>query len=55
MGKIKKIKASQTARKVPLDQQIEDDRIAKQRNRNKVRIRKDEDDKVSSSFFNNVI
>ncbi|KAK9694672.1 Bystin [Popillia japonica] len=49
MGKIKKIKASQTARKVPLDQQIEDDRIAKQRNRNKVRIRKDEDDKFVDS------
>ncbi|KAI4465508.1 bystin [Holotrichia oblita] len=49
MGKIKKIKVSQTTRKVPLDQQIEDDRIAKHRNRNKVRIRKDEDDKFVDS------
>lgn len=46
MGKIKKIKASQRATKIPLDQQIEEENLTKHKNRNKLRFRKDDDDQV---------
>ena len=50
MGKAKKIKVSKKETgqpKIGLADEIEDDKIAKMKNRNKVRIRTDEDEEVS--------
>lgn len=47
MGKTKKIKPSQAANKVPLEQDIEDAKFVKPKNRNKIRFRKDEDEQVA--------
>lgn len=46
MGKAKKLKPSQAGKKVPLEQEIEDAKFAKPKNRNKTRLRKDDDEQV---------
>lgn len=46
MGKAKKLKPSQAAKKVPLEQDIEDAKFTKPKNRNKIRLRKDDDEQV---------
>lgn len=46
MGKTGRPKPSQVGTKVPLDQQITDSRIAKSKNRNKIRLRQDETEEV---------
>lgn len=46
MGKSKRIKVSKNNSKVPLDQQIEESQTVKSKNRNKIRVTKDEDDEV---------
>lgn len=50
MGKTKKLKPSQVGQKVPLEQDIEDAKFVKPKNRNKVRLRKDDDEEVNSLF-----
>ena len=55
MGKAKKIKVSKSEMKQPkmaLGDQIEEGKIAKSKNRQKNRIRKEDDDKVIHVFFN---
>lgn len=48
MGKAKKIKPSRRAgAKVALGDDIESSKYAKSKNRNKIRLRKDEDEEVS--------
>lgn len=47
MPKIKRSKAAQGISKVPLEQQLEDHQFAKPKNRNKIRLRKDDEEKVS--------
>lgn len=51
MGKTKKMKLSQMANKVPLEQDIQDARIAKNKNRNKIRLRQVEDEQVNQQHF----
>lgn len=46
MGKTKKMKPSQMANKVPLELEIQNACIAKSKDRNKIRLRQDEDEKV---------
>lgn len=46
MGKAKKLKVSQQGPKMALDKQIEESETVKAKNRNKIRFRQDEDDKV---------
>lgn len=46
MGKTKKMKPSQIGNKVPLEQDIQNSRIAKSKNRNKIRLRQDEEEQV---------
>lgn len=48
MGKIKNAKPSQMVNKIPLEQDIHNVRIAKGKNRNKIRLRQDEEEKVST-------
>ena len=48
MGKAKRLKPSQMGTKVPLDQDIEDTKFAKSKNRNKIRLRQDEEEQVSN-------
>lgn len=59
MGKAKRIKPSQIGVKATLEQDIEDAKFAKNKNRNKIRLRKDEDDQVSSvnsiRVFTNIV
>lgn len=55
MGKAKKIKVSRSEMKQPkmaLSDQIEKGKIAKSKNRQKNRVRKEDDDKVIFVFFN---
>ena len=55
MGKAKKIKISRSEMKQPkmaLGDQIEEEKIAKSKNRQKNRVRKEDDDKVIFVFFN---
>lgn len=47
MGKLKRVKGSKPIKNVALDQQIEDDNLAKIKNRSKERFRKDGDESVS--------
>lgn len=49
MGKTKKINAAPVA-KVPLEQDIQNSRIAKSKNRNKIRLRQNEEEQVFLSF-----
>ncbi|KAL3282544.1 hypothetical protein HHI36_005724 [Cryptolaemus montrouzieri] len=49
MGKVKKLKPSQVAVKIPLEQDIEETRFAQPKNRNKVRSRKDEEEQFVGS------
>lgn len=46
MGKTKRLKPSQMVNKVSLENDIEEARYAKSKNRNKIRFRQDEEDKV---------
>lgn len=46
MGKVKKIKPSKVGNKLPLEQDIESAKFAKSKNRNKIRLRQDEDEQV---------
>lgn len=50
MGKTKKMKPSHVGNKIPLDQDIQNSRIAKSKNRNKIRLRQDEEEQVSNFF-----
>lgn len=50
MGKTKKIK-SVPVTKVPLEQDIQNSRIAKSKNRNKIRLRQDEEEQVFLNIF----
>lgn len=55
MGKAKKVKVSKgetKQQKVPLAEQIEDEKTLKSKNRNKIKIRTDEDEEVT---FHNLI
>ncbi|XP_022919122.2 bystin [Onthophagus taurus] len=45
MGKAKKLKPSQMGKKVSLEEQLDDDKFAKPKNRNKIRVRKDDHEK----------
>lgn len=49
MGKVKKLKPSQIGVKTSLDRDIEDAKFVKPKNRNKIRLRKDEDEEVSEN------
>lgn len=49
MPKIKSNKKAQAQLKVPLHQEIEEAKFAKPKNRNKIRKRKDDDEKVKMS------
>ncbi|KAJ3654012.1 hypothetical protein Zmor_013227 [Zophobas morio] len=49
MGKAKRLKPSQMGTKVPLDQDIEDTKFAKAKNRNKIRLRQDEEEQFVDS------
>ena len=51
MGKAKRLKPSQMGTKVPLDQDIEDTKFAKAKNRNKIRLRQDEEEQVSKNVL----
>lgn len=53
MGKVKKMKPSQAAARTTLEQDIESAKFVKPKNRNKVRLRKDEDEQVSFVFLKN--
>lgn len=55
MGKTKKLKPSQITKKVPLEQDIEDAKFAKSKNRNKVRLRKDDDEQVRSIYSHKLL
>lgn len=52
MGKAKKIKVSQESRpmKIGLAEQIEEGRLAKSKDRKKIRLRNDEDEEVRNDF-----
>lgn len=50
MGKAKRMKPSQMGTKVPLEQDIEGAKFAKSKNRNKIRLRQDDDEQVSNSL-----
>lgn len=47
MGKVKRVRGSKPVKNIALDKQIEDDNIAKAKNRSKERSRRDEDETVS--------
>lgn len=47
MGKAKRMKPSQMGTKIPLDKDIEDVKFAKPKNRNKIRMRQEEEETVS--------
>lgn len=51
MGKAKRIKPSQVGNKVALDEDIQSAKFAKPKNRNKIRLRKEEHEEVSSHIF----
>lgn len=51
MGKTKKMKPSHVGNKIPLDQDIQNSRIAKSKNRNKIRLRQDEEEQVTFCEF----
>lgn len=46
MGKVKKVKPSQTGKNISLGEQIESDKSVKNKNRSKQRFRQDEDEEV---------
>lgn len=46
MGKTKKMNPSRMVNKVPLEQDIQNSRIAKSKTRNKIRLRQDEEEQV---------
>ncbi|KAJ8961431.1 hypothetical protein NQ318_014678 [Aromia moschata] len=55
MGKTKRTKPSQMAVKTPLEQDIQNARFAKPKNRNKIRLRQDEEDQFVSSTLSRKI
>lgn len=54
MGKAKKIKPSKIGSKIPLEEDIESSKFARSKNRNKIRLRQDEDEQVRSINFQKI-
>lgn len=51
MGKTNKLNPSRMVNKVPLEQDIQNARIVKSKNRTKIRLRQDEDEKVIPALY----
>lgn len=51
MGKAKKMKPSQAGGKKPLHEDIESATAVRSKNRNKIRLRKDDDDEVKQNIL----